>query len=228
MKRWINGMVLGAALSAAPAGFAAVPPSDTALTRTEQQVRKEILMLPRYTVFATFTIRVEGDTVTLHGKVTRPALKADAENAVKSVEGVASVDNRIEVLPLSPNDDRLRLSLYRAIYGRGGRGRRAGRAGPPGRRGGGGGGPGAGGGAARGGPGGGGGGGRGGAGAGGGGRPRAGGGPRGGAPAAGGAAQTDQTIGAIFAAAAGAAKTASKTATGTGTAGKPASIAAAA
>jgi hyperosmotically inducible protein len=27
------------------------------------------------------------------------------------------VNNQIEVLPLSPNDDRLRLSLYRAIYG---------------------------------------------------------------------------------------------------------------
>jgi hyperosmotically inducible protein len=36
---------------------------------------------------------------------------------VKGIEGVEKVDNQIEVLPLSPNDDRLRLSLYRAIYG---------------------------------------------------------------------------------------------------------------
>jgi hyperosmotically inducible protein len=119
MKSLINGMVLSAALMAAQAGFAAVPAADTAMTRTEQQVRKEILMLPNYNVFDTFSFSVDGDTVTLTGKVTRPSLKTDAENAVKSIEGVASVNNRIEVLPLSPDDDRLRLSLYRAIYGHG-------------------------------------------------------------------------------------------------------------
>jgi hyperosmotically inducible protein len=117
MKRLMNGMVLGAAMLAAQSGFAAIPASDTAMAKTEQQVRKEILMLPNYNVFDTFSFRLDGDTVTLIGKVTRPALKTDAENAVKRVEGITAVDNRIEVLPLSPNDDRLRLSLYRAIYG---------------------------------------------------------------------------------------------------------------
>jgi hyperosmotically inducible protein len=36
---------------------------------------------------------------------------------VKHIEGVEKVDNQIEVLPLSPVDDHLRLELYRAIYG---------------------------------------------------------------------------------------------------------------
>jgi hyperosmotically inducible protein len=36
---------------------------------------------------------------------------------VKHIEGVEKVDNQIEVLPLSPMDDRLRLELYRAVYG---------------------------------------------------------------------------------------------------------------
>ena len=36
---------------------------------------------------------------------------------MKDIEGVQNVNNNIEVLPLSPNDDRLRLALYRAIYG---------------------------------------------------------------------------------------------------------------
>jgi hyperosmotically inducible protein len=44
-------------------------------------------------------------------------LKSDAENVVKRIEGVEHVDNQIEVLPTSPNDDRLRLRLYRAIDG---------------------------------------------------------------------------------------------------------------
>jgi hyperosmotically inducible protein len=32
------------------------------------------------------------------------------------VEGVDTVDNQLEVLPLSPNDDRIRMRVYRAIY----------------------------------------------------------------------------------------------------------------
>ena len=36
---------------------------------------------------------------------------------MKSIDGVERVDNQIEVLPLSSHDDRLRLSLYRSIYG---------------------------------------------------------------------------------------------------------------
>jgi hyperosmotically inducible protein len=51
------------------------------------------------------------------GKVTRPALKSDAENVIRRIEGVEKVNNQIEVLPLSPNDDRLRIALFRAIYG---------------------------------------------------------------------------------------------------------------
>jgi hyperosmotically inducible protein len=55
--------------------------------------------------------------VTLYGQVTRPTLKSDAEAAVKSIEGVSSVVNNIEVLPVSPMDDQLRRAVYRAIYG---------------------------------------------------------------------------------------------------------------
>ena len=55
--------------------------------------------------------------VTLMGHVTRPTLKSDAENVVKRIEGVESVSNQIEVLPQSRSDDRLRIALYRAIYG---------------------------------------------------------------------------------------------------------------
>jgi hyperosmotically inducible protein len=60
---------------------------------------------------------VDGGTVTLFGQVTRPTLKSDAENVVKKIEGVSRVINNIEVLPLSPNDDRIRLAVYRAVYG---------------------------------------------------------------------------------------------------------------
>jgi hyperosmotically inducible protein len=74
-------------------------------------------MLPYYGVFDNLAYRVDGDTVTLLGQVTRPTLKDDAERVVKNIEGVEKVVNNIEVLPLSPNDDRIRLAAYRAIYG---------------------------------------------------------------------------------------------------------------
>jgi hyperosmotically inducible protein len=50
------------------------------------------------------------------GQVTRPTLKSDAENVVKRIEGVEHVNNQIEVLPVSPNDDRIRRAVFRAIY----------------------------------------------------------------------------------------------------------------
>ena len=82
-----------------------------------KEVRHQLVMLPWYSVFDNLVYRVDGDKVTLYGQVTRPVLKSDAEAAVKSIEGVASVVNNIEVLPPSPMDDQLRRALYRAIYG---------------------------------------------------------------------------------------------------------------
>jgi hyperosmotically inducible protein len=79
-------------------------------------VRHELVTLPYYSVFDDLAYKVEGDTVTLFGAVTRPTLKSDAENAVKKIEGVERVINNIEVLPLSPNDDNIRRAVYRAIY----------------------------------------------------------------------------------------------------------------
>ena len=75
------------------------------------------VMLPYYSIFDNLSYRVDGNTVTLFGQVTRPTLKSDAENVVKRLEGVSRVINNIEVLPLSPMDNRIRIAAYRAIYG---------------------------------------------------------------------------------------------------------------
>jgi hyperosmotically inducible protein len=92
-------------------------PGTAGESRIAHEVRHELVMLPYYGVFDDLAFRVEGATVTLLGQVTRPTLKSDAENVVKKVEGVTSVVNNIEVLPLSPMDDRIRIAVYRAIYG---------------------------------------------------------------------------------------------------------------
>jgi hyperosmotically inducible periplasmic protein len=83
--------------------------------RIEKEVRHELLMLPYLGVFDNLTYSVDGGNVVLSGQVTRPTLKNDAGSVVKNIEGVEAVDNKIEVLPVSPHDDRLRLALYRAI-----------------------------------------------------------------------------------------------------------------
>ena len=85
----------------------------------QQRVRHELLMLPYLSAFDDIAYKVDGHTVILTGAVTRPIVKSDAEYAVKHIAGVEQVDNRIEVLPLSPLDDELRLRLFRAIYGYG-------------------------------------------------------------------------------------------------------------
>jgi len=82
----------------------------------EKKVRHELVMLPYYSVFDHITYKVDGARVELAGQVHRPTLKSAAARVVQQVEGVSTVTNNIEVLPLSPNDDRIRLSVYRAIY----------------------------------------------------------------------------------------------------------------
>jgi hyperosmotically inducible protein len=125
MSRNLLGLLLAVSLIS-PIGHAAKHdknhkdaflPGDRDENRIAQQVRHELLMLPYYGVFDDLAFRVDGSTVTLLGYVTRPTLKSDAENVVKRIEGVTKVINNIEVLPLSPMDDQIRMAVYRAIYG---------------------------------------------------------------------------------------------------------------
>src|SRR5882757_8822406 len=82
------------------------------------EVRHELATLPYYGVFDWLEYEVRPDnTVVLRGQVVRPTTKSEAEARVRSIEGVTKVVNEIEVLPLSPMDDRLRRALYRTIYG---------------------------------------------------------------------------------------------------------------
>ena len=83
---------------------------------TSEQIRKQLATLTSYGVFDDLNVRIDGSTVTLTGYASRPILKSDAERTVASVEGVRSVVNNIEVLPLSQVDDSIRLKTYLAIY----------------------------------------------------------------------------------------------------------------
>lgn len=106
--------ILTVCLAAANAQSSA--PSQRAQERIVREVRHELVMLPQYSIFDNLAYKVDGNTVTLMGQVRNPVLKDSAEKVVKDIEGVEKVDNQIEVLPPSPNDDRIRRAVARAIF----------------------------------------------------------------------------------------------------------------
>ena len=85
-------------------------------TDVSRQVRKELVTIPYYGVFDNLEYRVDGNTVILSGQVVKPTTKDQAGRRVQHVAGVSRVVNNIQVLPLSPNDDRIRRAEYRAIF----------------------------------------------------------------------------------------------------------------
>jgi hyperosmotically inducible periplasmic protein len=91
--------------------------SQRAVERIVKEVHHELVLLPDYNVFDNLAFKVAPDgAVTVLGQVVRPTTKSEAENVVRHIEGVERVDNQIHVLPLSPDDDRIRIATYRAIY----------------------------------------------------------------------------------------------------------------
>jgi osmotically-inducible protein OsmY len=120
MSRLFSLMVmtglLGRVVSARPAQQAPSRHSQSYDSWLSKKVHHELVMLPFYSVFDNLEYKVDGTKVTLSGQVVRPVLKDDAAAAVKHIEGVEAVDDQIEVLPVSPNDDRIRRAVYRTIY----------------------------------------------------------------------------------------------------------------
>lgn len=100
-------------------GMAGEATAQNSLSKIEKQVRKELVTLPFYGVFDNLAFKVDGSTVYLYGQVVRPTTKSGAENRIEDLDGVTEVINQIEVLPLSPYDDRIRLQTLNSIGSRG-------------------------------------------------------------------------------------------------------------
>ena len=69
------------------------------------------------TAFNSISIGVQNGVVSLSGTVYGPPDKDSALSLVENTPGVKDVVDNIEVAPVSPMDDRLRLQLARVIYG---------------------------------------------------------------------------------------------------------------
>jgi hyperosmotically inducible protein len=84
--------------------------------RIAKEVQKKLGGLAYYSVFDWITFGIHGKSIVLKGYAALPTLKTSAGNAVKNISGVESVDNEIEVLPVSMMDDRIRRAVYDRIY----------------------------------------------------------------------------------------------------------------
>ena len=79
-------------------------------------LRRALAKLPYYGVFDYLTFSVDRGVVTLQGYTYTGSLRSDAERVAKRVSGVDEVSNRLEVLPVSFNDDRIRQATFYRIY----------------------------------------------------------------------------------------------------------------
>jgi hyperosmotically inducible protein len=86
------------------------------LDNFEWTIHERLAVLPFHGVFDALNFEVQGKTVTLSGQVVDGRVRQNAKRAVRQLNGVEKVVNRIEVLPSSKRDDALRLNVYRAIY----------------------------------------------------------------------------------------------------------------
>ena len=93
------------------------PSSDHMSMPVADEVRHQLLMLSNYGVFDWLECEINSDrTAVLRGQVTRPTLKSDAEYALRKIEAIPDVKNEIEILPISPTDDQIRVAVYRSIF----------------------------------------------------------------------------------------------------------------
>jgi osmotically-inducible protein OsmY len=114
MTRITRWMAVSAALAC---GLAMSPVAAQDRTKdVRDEIRHELLQLPYYSVFDFLAFRYDRGTAVLMGYAYSGSLKHDAERAVKRVAGVDTVDNRIEQLPPSQNDDEIRWRVYYSIY----------------------------------------------------------------------------------------------------------------
>ncbi len=111
------GLAVGFAVLA---GVLAIPlagrAQSVAAKETTMQVRRSLERLPYYGVFDFLAYSVDRGKVTLQGSVYNGATKTGAEMALKRVSGVDEVVNKIEVLPASPDDERIRWDTFFRLY----------------------------------------------------------------------------------------------------------------
>jgi hyperosmotically inducible protein len=113
MVRKAAAIVIALALLGSPAAFA----QEREDLQVFRDIADQVNRYTQFTIFDSVSASVDQGQVVLTGWVTMPYKRDDLERRVRRVDGVASVKNAIEVLPVSQFDDELRFRIARAIYG---------------------------------------------------------------------------------------------------------------
>lgn len=83
--------------------------------KTFEKIRHELAMIPYITTFDFISFTMVGNDVILSGWTVRDTNRSDAEYRVKRVEGVETVVNNIEILPLGGADMEIRAAARAAL-----------------------------------------------------------------------------------------------------------------
>lgn len=116
VRRLARGLLIGASLTGVVLLTAGTSAETTPPQETTRSLRHALQRLPYYGVFDHVTFTVERGVVTLNGYAVSGSLREAAETAAKRTAGVDEVANRLEVLPASQEDDRIRWSTFYRIY----------------------------------------------------------------------------------------------------------------
>jgi osmotically-inducible protein OsmY len=96
---------------------------DIESTKTDAELQKELSDKLRYdrlgfgSAFNNLALNVQNGVVTISGDVIDYPSRDSALAIIETTQGVKEVVDNINVLPVSPMDDQLRLQVARAIYG---------------------------------------------------------------------------------------------------------------
>jgi osmotically-inducible protein OsmY len=89
----------------------------------DQQLQEKLLKAITYdmvgygtTAFDAITVQVQNGVATLGGHAYGPVDASDAVAIVANTKGVRDLIDNIQVDPVSPNDDRIRRQVFRAVY----------------------------------------------------------------------------------------------------------------
>jgi len=91
---------------------------------SDQQLQEKLQKAINYdmvgygtTAFDAIGVQVHNGVAVLGGHAYGPVDASDAVAIVENTKGVRDVVNNIDVDPVSPNDDRIRLAVFRKVYG---------------------------------------------------------------------------------------------------------------
>jgi hyperosmotically inducible periplasmic protein len=114
--RLARGFVVGAGVIGVIVSATGSSAQMVSASETTHSVRRALERLPYYGVFDYMAFGIDRGTVTLTGYTYNGSLRSAAEIAAKRSSGVDEVANRLEVLPASQEDDRIRWVTFYKIY----------------------------------------------------------------------------------------------------------------